>query len=1738
MRKLYHFFFQAFFVLFFVMLQNTGFAQNDLWLTSNVPTFVTVCDSARTFSLSVVNGAGVSATAISVTLHLEAGQKYVAGTLVGAGVTATNISDLRNPVFSVTNFSAGSKPFSIKIESSCDLISATGVSGGQTLQLEADLNYTTSGVAKSYHHISLDYSKKYAALSITNVTNKNYAGNLGNTYTRVISIKNGGYGRVASFTFTTVHTPVTTISAVAGTASWSSNAGTETYTVSNFTSVGNNDNYFDLNEVVTITETVVINQCATPPTTTQFTASWGCNGQTCQGSIESASTSIPARSPIIAFTTPVINSPLCDGISYAQQIRVQNTGTGIAKDFDVDIFRGTDEVGIAAKPDWAAFIETNTITYRVGASGAFVALPAANISVVTTTLAGNSCYGNTKANKVRLRIPNGVAAGASVFINFNIQNGCPLNCNGSAYGAAGWMYNATYKDECDNTYTKVPTVGLSSSGIKLEIAADGLIDLPPATNADYSFNINSYSNNLNKNGTGYWEVKYTLTPNLTWTNAAANVAIMTPGGANSGLAPSSITYAANVVTLRYPFTLATLDKYTFVIKKVQLDCSIASATTAVDFQLIFKPATACSTSLYHTFCSTMSIIPHCPAPCADGMRFNNFSLIRTNYGLPDNTNDGIADLVGAINMSKVKTRYAMQGDTLKATFGGTVFVASSNFDYAYASTDMKGGAAYLTALPAMLTVTRGASTYTCPVTATKTGNIFSYNISPALLNGTGSLPMGFQLEAGDEVLLETYYEVSQNPGNNNSAFLEYTVNNLFYCSSTPVGNGSLGTNLSCDSYSEKYYLLRYYPYTTGNRTYTLSNCNNLIDQTDLYLGLGTCCSNFEGGNLFSSEFRPLAYYDSIHYTIPTGYSFVSAQAKYYYGHGAANANMNLSSTPVVRTVTPTNPGAATLHFDIASLFASNDFPIGDEGHHLAFFVTIKPDCGVASGTATASRFITWMAGIPLAPVNVAFVDTNINQITYTASNFLLSSTNSYQVALQKNVEWEFDLVDLAANTVYPNAFIGFESISGKLSVSQLKDETTNTVITPNAGGVYPLGQLSASHHYKMYVINTGCGLDSMVAKMGWSCAATEPATMAAYGCSPKRLPLYVMKDPNTSEIQILDGTTDNTMEMCTDNVFRVKLLSSKISYVYEPEVSAILPTGMTYVGNSAEILYPLKDSSTIGWRHIDDPTIVSSSSAGQTVKWVMNNIPQEPKFLQRGFPGVLNEDSAEFWIRFHSLVSCDFVGGSVVRYRATGKDLCGQQLPVIFDASSKNKINGMTNGYVADMLTRLAASPNMCSTPKVNVHVAFYNDSPTPTGNNDYYACTIPSGYSYGGNFQIIRNTGNAFPSTTPSQTTLGSGDIKLEWKLPSGFLGTAYMDSIVFSFDVDVPLSVMECGQGTIASRVATKGNANCATAPGGSCTVDVQNASTSAEFDIVRPIYLISSVNFVKGAGDMSLNFTLENIGSVNATTPVTIQLYEDNDNSGGETAGDNLLSSFAISTPVPAGTSIGVARYIVIPSLTTSTSTSFFLKIQPHDINSSNCTCSPAFAWKTSTGNPLPVANAHLVGLAGVKNNMLSLEVSEGINIHSFVLEKLMEDGEWKQLRKSVSDESNFELKRIVWQDTVPELNETYRAGIINIDGKIDYSNLVELSRENVEAIVRVYPNPANDELNLAISIPATNMAHIEVINSAGIMKVNSWQDLSEGLSIVTLDASKWEAGIYFVKVQYGSIVKTHKVVILHQ
>jgi len=72
--------------------------------------------------------------------------------------------------------------------------------------------------------------------------------------------------------------------------------------------------------------------------------------------------------------------------------------------------------------------------------------------------------------------------------------------------------------------------------------------------------------------------------------------------------------------------------------------------------------------------------------------------------------------------------------------------------------------------------------------------------------------------------------------------------------------------------------------------------------------------------------------------------------------------------------------------------------------------------------------------------------------------------------------------------------------------------------------------------------------------------------------------------------------------------------------------------------------------------------------------------------------------------------------------------------------------------------------------------------------------------------------------------------------------------------------------------------------------------------------------------------------------------------------------------------------------------------------------------------------------------------------------------------------------------------------------------------------------VYPNPADDELNIRFSVNASSNANIQIQDVYGKIVQNNYVNAVEGSNLVMMDTQNLSAGVYFVNIAIGG---THKV-----
>jgi hypothetical protein len=75
-------------------------------------------------------------------------------------------------------------------------------------------------------------------------------------------------------------------------------------------------------------------------------------------------------------------------------------------------------------------------------------------------------------------------------------------------------------------------------------------------------------------------------------------------------------------------------------------------------------------------------------------------------------------------------------------------------------------------------------------------------------------------------------------------------------------------------------------------------------------------------------------------------------------------------------------------------------------------------------------------------------------------------------------------------------------------------------------------------------------------------------------------------------------------------------------------------------------------------------------------------------------------------------------------------------------------------------------------------------------------------------------------------------------------------------------------------------------------------------------------------------------------------------------------------------------------------------------------------------------------------------------------------------------------------------------------------------------DVPSSLTVYPNPAQDQINLEISCTTAATGYIQVYSMQGVLMYNEKMLLTNGVNKTTLSINNYAAGNYLVQLKYGN------------
>lgn len=175
------------------------------------------------------------------------------------------------------------------------------------------------------------------------------------------------------------------------------------------------------------------------------------------------------------------------------------------------------------------------------------------------------------------------------------------------------------------------------------------------------------------------------------------------------------------------------------------------------------------------------------------------------------------------------------------------------------------------------------------------------------------------------------------------------------------------------------------------------------------------------------------------------------------------------------------------------------------------------------------------------------------------------------------------------------------------------------------------------------------------------------------------------------------------------------------------------------------------------------------------------------------------------------------------------------------------------------------------------------------------------------------------------------------------------------------------------------------------------------------------------------------------------------------------------------------------------------------------------------------PLPVTLLSFTGEQLGKTNLLKWVTSQEINTSHFELERSATANSFTVIKNVLAAGNSNTAKNYSSVDEFPLTgNNFYRLKMVDADGSFKYSNIVLLRVLDNDVLLSVFPNPVADKLNIAISNSAIiNKLQLQVFDNGGKLIAQQSVANSNGIS---LDVSRYAAGVYLLKIMYNDKVET--------
>ncbi len=182
---------------------------------------------------------------------------------------------------------------------------------------------------------------------------------------------------------------------------------------------------------------------------------------------------------------------------------------------------------------------------------------------------------------------------------------------------------------------------------------------------------------------------------------------------------------------------------------------------------------------------------------------------------------------------------------------------------------------------------------------------------------------------------------------------------------------------------------------------------------------------------------------------------------------------------------------------------------------------------------------------------------------------------------------------------------------------------------------------------------------------------------------------------------------------------------------------------------------------------------------------------------------------------------------------------------------------------------------------------------------------------------------------------------------------------------------------------------------------------------------------------------------------------------------------------------------------------------------------------YLHSANVGNaPLPVT---ITDFTVVKNGSVSdaswFTLSESNNSH-FNVQRATDGRTFTTLGKvntKATNGNSASKLAYAFTDLEPQIGHNYyRLEQVDMDGKMSYSNIIDLVWGADGSVVSIYPNPATDKLNIDVAIDKVTQMEVRLLDMSGRVVKSAVRRTAKGVNNITLSLSDVAAGVYGVQI----------------